>query len=399
MSSTPEAASSTPLPAKPGEGGAFYQGNAAASQNALRSVHTTNLGQLLTRFNCSLAVTTYQAGKLVIVRADQTQNVVNTHFRAFKKPMGMTMGANRLALGTMCEIWEFRNLPAAAARLEPKGSHDAAFLPRRLHLTGDIQIHEMGYAENELWFINTAFSCLCTYEPEHSFVPRWRPDFVTAYAPGDRCHLNGLGMMGGKPKWLTALGQTDTPGGWRENKKCGGILMDLDSGEIVTRGLSMPHSPRWYAGRLWVMESGSGSLGIIDLPTGRYEPIVHLPGFTRGLDFVGNLAFIGLSQVRETAVFSGIPITERLKPEERTCGVWVVDIRSGQQVAFLKFEEAVQEIFAVSVIHGARFPDVITDDQKLLSTSYVLPEEALREVPQELLSKQPAAEPAAAQEN
>ena len=86
---------------------------------------------------------------------------------------------------------------------------------------------------------------------------------------------------------------------------------------MITRGLSMPHSPRWYAGRLWVCESGAGTLGFIDPSTGRYEPIAEVPGFTRGLDFAGNLAFVGLSQVRESAVFSGIPITERLR---RTSG-------------------------------------------------------------------------------
>ena len=254
--------------------------------------------------------------------------------------------------------------PAVAPKLEPVGKHDACFLPRSLHVTGDIQIHEMVYRGDELWFANTAFSCLCTYDEDHSFVPRWRPPFVTELAPEDRCHLNGLGLVDGKPRWVTALGETNTAGGWRDNKKDGGILIDLETEEIVTRGLSMPHSPRWYAGRLWLLESGTGSLGFVDLESGRYESIVELPGFTRGLDFAGNLAFVGLSQVRETAVFSGIPITERLDEAERTCGVWAVDIRNGQVVAFVKFEEAVQEIFAVSVLAGCEFPDLINDDPR-----------------------------------
>ncbi len=258
------------------------------------------------------------------------------------------------------------------------------FLPRSAHVTGDIQIHEMAYVGDELWFVNTRFSCLATHDPDHSFAPVWRPKFISQLTPDDRCHLNGLGVVDGRPKWVTALGETDTAGGWRENKKSGGILIDIDSNEIVARGLSMPHSPRWHAGRLWLLESGTGSLGFVDLNTGKYESIVHLDGFTRGMEMVGNLAFIGLSQVRETAVFSGIQITERLQETERTCGVWVVDIQRGQVVAFLKFEEAVQEIFAVALLPGIRFPDLINDNTELVGSSFVLPDDALRDVPADL---------------
>jgi uncharacterized protein (TIGR03032 family) len=212
----------------------------------------------------------------------------------------------------------------------------------------------------------------------------WRPKFITQLTPDDRCHLNGLGLKDGRPAWVTALGESDTGGGWRDNKKSGGILIDIASDEIVARGLSMPHSPRWHNGRLWLLESGTGSLGTVDLNTGCYEPVVHLEGFTRGIEMVGNLAFVGLSQVRETAVFSGIQITERLNETERTCGVWVVDIQRGQIVAFLKFEEAVQEIFAVALLPGIRFPDLINDNAELIGSSFVLPDAALRDVPAEL---------------
>ena len=351
----------------------------------LRSVHTTNLSGILQQLGMSLVVSTYQAGKLVFVRPDaENPNLINTHFRNFNKPMGLAIGRQRLAIGTAQEIIEFRNVPAAAPRLEPAGKHDACFLPRLLHVTGDIQIHEMVYRGDELWFVNTAFSCLCTYDDDHSFVPRWRPKYITELTPEDRCHLNGLGLVDGRPRWVTALGETNTAGGWRENKKNGGVLIDLDSEQIVARGLSMPHSPRWYADRLWLLESGTGSFGFIDQKTGRYESIVELPGFTRGIDFAGNLAFIGLSQVRETATFGDIPITERLDQSERTCGVWAIDIQTGNVIAFVKFEEAVQEIFAVSVLAGCRFPDLVNDDPKITGSSFVLPDEALRDVPGEL---------------
>jgi uncharacterized protein (TIGR03032 family) len=357
---------------------------AAAEPSPLRSVHTTNFPAILEHLQSSLLVTTYQAGKLVVLRSDG--GVLNTHFRAFNKPMGMAVGRGRLAIGTAVDVWEFRNVPAVSAKLEPPGKHDAVYLPRSAHVTGDVQIHEMAYVDDEVLFVNTRFSCLARHDPEHSFAPTWRPKFISAYTPDDRCHLNGLCVIDGRPRWVTALGETDTAGGWRENKKNGGILIDLETNEIVTRGLSMPHSPRWHAGRLWLLESGTGSLGFIDPASGKYESIVRLDGFTRGLEMVGNLAFIGLSQVRETAVFSGIQITERLQETERTCGVWVVDIQRGEVVAFLKFEDAVQEIFAVALLPGQRFPDLINDNAEIVGSSFVLPDEALRDVPAELRS-------------
>jgi uncharacterized protein (TIGR03032 family) len=186
-------------------------------------------------------------------------------------------------------------------------------------------------------------------------------------------------MVEGRPRYATALGETDVPGGWRGDKARGGVLIEVPSGETIARGLSMPHSPRWYAGKLWLLESGTGTFGVVDLDTGRYEAIATLPGFTRGLDFYGRYAFIGLSQVRETAVFSGIPITERLT--ERTCGVWVVDIRAGQTAAFLRFEDALQEIFAVQIVSGRRYPELINDEETLLDDSFVLTDEALEAVP------------------
>jgi uncharacterized protein (TIGR03032 family) len=274
-------------------------------------------------------------------------------------------------------------MPDVAGRLSGPQPHDACYLPREVHITGDIDIHEMAWsADDELWVVNTRFCCLCTLDRDHSFSPRWRPHFVSALAPQDRCHLNGLGMVNGQPKYVTALGETDAPGGWRENKRDGGILIDVETNEILLRRISMPHSPRWYRDKLWLLESGEGSLAVADLEAGTWGMVAQLPGYTRGIDFVGPLAFVGLSQVRETAVFSGIPIVERL--EERICGVWVVNIETAQTVAFLRFEEGVQEIFAVHALRGIRYPEIMEWDDVRVGHSYVLPDEALADVPTQL---------------
>ena len=362
----------------------------------LRSKHTGNFPAVLDRLGVSIAVTTYQAGKLVLLRADGGS--INTHFRDMPRPMGMAADRTRLAVGTSQEIRKYRNMALVSRRLEPPGKHDACYLSRSVHVTGDIDIHEMAWAGDELWFVNTRFSCLCTLNGVHSFVPRWRPPFVTALTPEDRCHLNGLSIApdgNGKlqPHYVTALAATDTKAGWRDHKKDGGVLVEVPSGNILARGLSMPHSPRWVDGRMWLLESGTGGVGYVDLAAGRYHNIASLPGFTRGLDIFGNLAFVGLSQVRKSAVFSGIPIAEQALAE-RNCGVWIVDLRTGQTVAFLRFEDAVQEVFAVQVLPGIRYPELAPEDPKLLLDSYDVPSAALGDVPEELLRNQekPAAQ-------
>lgn len=348
-----------------------------AALEELASVHTGGFTQLLKHFGISLAITTYQAGRLILARAEGEGT--NTHFRSFNKPMGMVASNDRLTLGTAAQIWDFRNVPSAAARIKPEGKHDGAYIMRGVHTTGDVDIHEMTWVNDELWFINTRFSCLCTLDARYSFVPRWRPPFITAYDMRDRCHLNGLAARDGKAKYVTALGETDEPGGWRKNKAAGGILMDIETNEFLLRGLSMPHSPRWYRDRLWFLESGKGHLSYYDQATGEAKMVAELPGFTRGLDFVGDYAIIGLSQVRETAVFAGLPLTQT--QPVRHSGVWIVDINNGEIKAFLRFEKGVQEIFAVSALPW-KFPDVINDDKAILGTTYTLPDDALKEVVQ-----------------
>ena len=358
----------------------------------LKSVYTDRLPAILAQLGISLAVSTYQAGKIILVREDK--DTINTHFCGFHRPMGIATDGQRLTVGGRNTVWYYRNMPALAPKIDPPGRHDACYLPRQIHFTGDIDIHEMAWGTDRLYLVNTKFCCLCTLDPDHSFNPCWRPHFISALTPEDRCHLNGMAMQDGVPAYVTALGETDKVGAWRENKRDGGILMSVQDNRVLARGLSMPHSPRLYDGKLWFLESGVGGIGWFDPATlhkgdtdgsgqVKHSIIAKLPGFTRGLDFVGPLAFIGLSQVRESALFSGLPLTERLSEEERSCGVWVVDIRNGETLAFLRFESGVQEIFAVQVL-PTRFPAMLDSDHERMNDSYVVPDEALRDVPEEL---------------
>jgi uncharacterized protein (TIGR03032 family) len=281
-------------------------------------------------------------------------------------------------LGTKTDIIRFQNQQALSARLEPPDRHDAVYVPRRTHTTGDIRIHDLGFAGDELWAVNTRFSCLATFDDTSSFVPRWRPPFVHALAAEDRCHLNGMAVVDDEIRFVTALGTSDEAGGWREHKVDGGVLVHVPSGDVVLTGLCMPHSPRWHDGRLWVLESGLGAICVVDPERGTREEVTRVPGFTRGLAFAGPYAFVGLSQVRES-LFEGIPL--KADGVERSCGVWVVDLRSGQTVAFLRFEGIVQEVYEVALLAGQRWPEIVELGAEIIETAYVLPDAALAEVP------------------
>jgi len=341
-----------------------------------RSVHTTSFPHLLAELRISLLVSTYQSGRLVMLRADGEK--LNTHFRYFPSPMGLAFDGSRLAIGTLSEVWDYRNVPSAAARLHPQ-KHDACFLPRNMHVTGDIRVHELAFADDgELWLVNTRFSALCTLDRDHSFVPRWRPPFITRLAAEDRCHLNGLAIVDGVPRYVTALGATDSAEGWRANKVGGGIVLDVPSGERVASELAMPHSPRVHDGQTWILESAKGTLSTLDVKNGRRETVCELPGFTRGLAFAGPIAFVGLSQVREK-IFDDIPLGQRLRAEDRSCGVWAIDTRNGAIVGFVRFEDAVQEIFDVQVLPNIVYPELLEPGTDLVQASIVLSPEALAE--------------------
>jgi len=343
--------------------------SAAPAGVEFRYTQTDGFPALLQELGASLVVTTYQANKLLVARAAGAG--LSMLVRTFDRPMGLAVNGGRLALGCRDQVWEFRDAPAIAPLVEPAGLHDACLVPRSAHVTGDICVHELAWAGDELWLVNTRFSCLCTLHPEYSFVPRWRPPFVTTLAAEDRCHLNGLALVDGRPKYVTALGESDTTNGWRANKPRGGCLMEVSSGSLLSRGLSMPHSPRWHDGRLWLLESGTGQLVLVDLATGRLERVAELPGFARGLVLSGPYAFVGLSKIRKTSAMDGVPLAQRR--EQLKCGVAVVDVRSGRVIAFLEFQTAVDEIFDVQLLPGRRFPEVLGFQHETIQHTFIVP--------------------------
>lgn len=323
----------------------------------VRFLHSEGLPEVLERASCSLLVSTYQAGQLVAVGVADHQ--LSLAFRGFDRAMGVAVGADEIAVAGKGQVWSLRDRSALAAQISPEGRYDRCWLPRTSIVTGEIQCHEVAWGtdsggEPDLWVVNTLFSCLAGLDPRYSFVPRWRPPFVSRLAAQDRCHLNGLAMRDGAPAFVTVMAATDEPRGWRALRNDSGAVLDVASGETVTRGLAMPHSPRWHRGELYVLNSGLGRLEHVDLATGRREAVAMVPGYARGLALHGDLAFVGLSKIRETAVFGGAPIAAY--HDRLLCGVGVIELSTGSTLATLQFSTGVEEIFDVQVLPGVRCP-------------------------------------------
>lgn len=320
----------------------------------------------------SLAISTYQAGKVAMVGWDGRQ--VTLLMRQFDKPLGLAVQRGRLALATRYDVTLFADAPLLAPEYleDQPGRYDALFLPRVTYHTGDLHTHDVVFEGDDLLVVNTRFSCLARLDPRYNFVPVWKPAFVTDIVPEDRCHLNGVALRDGKAAYATALGVTDTPGGWRPNKATGGVVLDIPSGEVVLGGLAMPHSPRWYAGRLWVLNSGTGELVVVDVGTGQAETVCGLPGYLRGLAFVGPFALVGLCKIREKHIFGGLPIQARY--ERLRCGVAVVDLRSGIEVGMFEFTAGCEELYDVQFLPGVRRPMILNLEKEAARQAMTHPE-------------------------
>jgi len=326
----------------------------------------------LAEANGTVAVSTYQAGKVAMIGWDGRQ--VTLLMREFDKPLGMTAVGDRLAIAAKHDLWILANSPLLAHDfLETSpGRYDALYLPRTTYHTGDLNTHDVAILGNDIWLAATRFSCLAKASHDFSFEPVWKPKFVSDIVPEDRCHLNGIAVRDGKPRYVTALGTTDEPGAWRERKATGGVLIDLESDEIVLDGLAMPHSPRWHDERLWLLNSGAGELLTVDPRTGEPDVVCRLPGYLRGLCFHGPFALVGLSKIRERHIFGGLPVQERC--ERLLCGIAVIDVRDGREAGFFEFTAGCEELYDVQFLPGVRRPMILNLEKPVAHEAVTNPE-------------------------
>ncbi|TQV65594.1 TIGR03032 family protein [Aliiroseovarius halocynthiae] len=319
----------------------------------------------LQKLGLSFAFSSYQSGLLYFVGSKQDDGI-NIHQTALPKPMGISLSRDgSLALSCAFQLMRFENALAPNERMN--GEFDACFVPREIKITGRLDAHDVGHeADGGTIFVNTRYNCLARTSPRHSFEEVWRPNFISSLVDEDRCHLNGLAMENGKPRYVTAISRSDTIDGWRDRRADGGVVIDVAQNKVVCEGLSMPHSPRMHNGKLWVANSGTGELGEVVFDEGglgRFVPRAFCPGFLRGIAFHDGFAFVGLSKPRYER-FEGLVLEDRLKAADSDawCGVQIIDLNTGNCVDWLRIDGAVSELYDLEIIEGIRCPMALSPD-------------------------------------
>jgi uncharacterized protein (TIGR03032 family) len=313
---------------------------------------TPSFVALLEQLGCSLVITNYQSSTVMTFSSLGDGRPVQM-YAPFAAAMGLALEGDRLAVATQTEVFVLSNVRKLAPSF-PKYPNlfDGYFIPRARYAVGECALHDMAFAGLDILAVNTAYSCICRLDGFHSFVPVWHPPFITEIRPGDRCHLNGMALEGNEIRYATALGTTDEPRGWIADKLSGGVLLEVPSGKVLTSGLCMPHSPRLIGNRLYLIEAGTGTLVEIDRESGARRSVVTLPGFARGLAEHNGYFFIGLSLIRDSRPFTGLPVEH--SGQELICGVVAVEIATGQVVGTLRYTGGCSEIHDLHVMPGVR---------------------------------------------
>jgi len=352
-----ETAGAVPEIAQVGQQPGAKQAPAGGAQqvNTTKIECSRGLADWLLMNNVSLAFTSYQTGQLFLVGVMPDRRI-SIHQRNFVRAMGLVAQPQRVYVAGLEAIWRLENILRRAE--VANRFFDRLFVPRNAQITGDLDVHEMGIDKaGRVIFVNTKYSCLATVNVTHSFRPLWKPKFISKVAPEDRCHLNGMAMVDGTPKYVTAVSQSDLINGWREKRELGGVVIDVQTDRVVTNELSMPHSPRVANGALWVLDSGRGYIVRVDERTGKRENVCFCPGFLRGMTIWNGHAIATVSLPRD-GTFKNLELEENVRERGGVpwCGIQIVDLRAGGIVEWIRLEGFIKELFDVGVIPGSRCP-------------------------------------------
>jgi uncharacterized protein (TIGR03032 family) len=336
--------------------------------------YSPNIPELLLGLKCSLAISTYQTGKVVVFSAKNENELIQLP-RTFRKPMGMALSGHKLAIATSDSVVVTANSPGLASKYPPNPNvYDALFVPRSSYYTGPLDLHDIHYTKHGLVGVNTMFSCLINIGENYSFESIWKPPFISELKPEDRCHLNGLALdpIEKTPKYVTGLGTGDSQRSWKEGMLTGGVLLDIASGESVIEGLPVPHTPRIYNGELWMLLSATGELVKVNPENGTYDIITQLNGFVRGMDKIGDYLFIATSKLRpNSSLFKDAPIAQR----SVVCGISVVYLPTGQPCGSITYNTSVEELYDLVVLPNMIRPNILNLEKGVHQNSIVTEDE------------------------
>jgi uncharacterized protein (TIGR03032 family) len=328
------------------------------------------LPELLWQLQCSIAITTYQANKMVFISPVDIEKLTQLP-RSFNGPMGISVQGNKMVLGCKDEVTVFENSVDLAKHYPNKpNTYDSLWLPRQTFYTGRVDMHDIAFGQDGIYAINTSFSCLCKINGTYNFIPVWQPPFISQLASEDRCHLNGLVMINDKPKYVTALGMTDTHQGWRDNITAGGILIDIETNEVILSGLAMPHSPKMYNKELYILLSAKGELVKADIANKTYSVIKKFDGFCRGLAFHGDYAFIAFSKLRKnSSTFAKLSFSETAN----FAGIKIIHMPTGALVGEITYQSSVDEIYDIAVLPAMIRPNILNTSNDIYKYSLSIP--------------------------
>jgi uncharacterized protein (TIGR03032 family) len=332
--------------------------NQAASMAPFACTFSPQLPELLSKLNCTIAISTYQAGKLVFISPKNEDELIQLP-RSFQKPMGIGYQAesDRIALATKDEVLLFSNSPELAEHYPRKpNTYDALWVPRAAYYTNALDLHDLSFGSDGLYAVNTLFSCLVKIDEHYNFTPVWKPTFISKIASEDRCHLNGMAMQNGKPKYVTAFGQGNKPQSWRETLTETGVVIDVETNELIADDLGMPHSPMLYNNKLYVLLSATGELICIDPKDGSRETVFKTEAFLRGMSMAGEYLFIGTSKLREnSSTFAKLDIANKAKE----AGLIVIHLPTAAFTAKLTYQNSVDEIYDVQMLKNKKRPNIL----------------------------------------
>lgn len=316
--------------------------------------------QLLHDLKISIGISTYQAGKVVLISANH-QGQLTQLPRNFKKPMGIAVHHHKkkIAIATLNHILVFKNVPELnnGYKNDLVTHYDAMYVPRVQYITGPADIHDLSFLHDDIVAVNTLFSCIVKINSDYNFEPIWMPKFIDRLAPEDRCHLNGMACANDEIKYVSAFNNGNSHQSWRANIKKSGILIDYNSHEIVNSELAMPHSPRVYDNELYFLQSATGTICKSNVQNNTYDVIYKSPSFVRGMSIYKDYAFIGLSKLRETSSSFAELAKEGFANH---AGILVINIKTGEMVGQIEYLNSVEEIFDVCVLPHTTKPNILS---------------------------------------
>ncbi|MBL4656648.1 MAG: TIGR03032 family protein, partial [Flavobacteriales bacterium] len=231
------------------------------------------------------------------------------------------------------------------------------FMPRATYYSGALDIHDLSWGQGELYAVNTLFSNIVKINEAHSFVPYWQPPFISNLVSEDRCHLNGMAMKDGAPKYATAFNQGDSFQSWRDEVTKEGVILDVESSEVIADKLPMPHTPRIFNDELYVLLSATGELARVNINDGRYEVVIKIDGFVRGMAQYGDFLFIGLSRLRKnSSTFAQLEISKKAL----NAGIAIVHLPTASLYGKIDYHSSVDEIYDVQVLPNKIRPNILS---------------------------------------